>query len=464
MVFLNIFLGGSNRLLDSQSVEAELRAGRVANDTFFGIITLFAHISSLYQWDDRQIEMFGKSIVTTVVSRNSHNGACSVSSQNIIAHPNRNLLICKGIDGITACKYTSYTAVADTIALCALLGSSDIVFYFLAMFVGSYFFYIFTFRRQHHEGNTKHRVGTCGKDGEMHVAVGHIEFYFRTFAATNPVALGLFQRVCPIDGIQTVQQTLCISTHTKAPLTHLLLNDRESATNAHAVNNLVIGQNRTQSGTPVHHRLTQIGNTVVHQSVLLFFFAHTQPFLSREHIFFATGNIEIQRSVFTKMTTQIFYRHRFLQTVVVVRVEHLHKCPLRPFVIDGFTGTYFPVPIEAETDFIQLLTIAVDVFVGRLFWVLTRLNSILFGRKSVGIITHRIQNIEALQPLVASIDIAGDISQGMTNMQSCSRRIREHVQNIELLFTFVFRNLVGLHFHPPFLPFLFNLFEVVFHC
>ena len=66
--------------------------------------------------------------------------------------------------------------------------------------------------------------------------------------------------------------------------------------------------------------------------------------------------------------------------------------------------------------------------------MLSGLDSVLFGRKSVSIISHRIEDIKALQAFVTCINVAGNVSQRVSHMQSCSRWIREHIKHVEFLF------------------------------
>ena len=83
------FLGGCNGLFHSHAVEAETIEGfnaftwRIHHDSLFGIKAFFAHISTLYQRDDRQIEVFGKGIVATVVCRNSHDSPRAIADEHI---------------------------------------------------------------------------------------------------------------------------------------------------------------------------------------------------------------------------------------------------------------------------------------------------------------------------------------------------------------------------------------------
>ena len=78
-------------------------------------------------------------------------------------------------------------------------------------------------------------------------------------------------------------------------------------------------------------------------------------------------------------------------------------------VILRVAGTNLAVPVEREADFVELLTITVDVGYGSYLWVLTGLDSILFCRQSVSIVTHRVQYVKSVQTLVACIDIASDM-------------------------------------------------------
>ena len=157
-------------------------------------------------------------------------------------------------------------------------------------------------------------------------------------------------------------------------------------------------------------------------------------------------------------------RLSLLRTETIVRLEHALESPLGPLIVDRIASTNLALPIKTETNLIQLRAIAVDILEGCLFRVLTCLDGILLSRKSVSIVSHRIQHVEALLTLVASIDITGDVAKGMTHVQACSTRIREHVQHIELLLVLVLHHAIGSILHPSLLPFLFDFSEIVVHC
>ena len=132
-------------------------------------------------------------------------------------------------------------------------------------------------------------------------------------------------------------------------------------------------------------------------------------------------------------------------------------------VIFGVACANLAVPIERETDVVQLLAVAGYVGNGGHLRVLTGLNGILLGRQSVGIVAHRIEHVVALKALEACVYVRCDVSERVAYMQTGSRRIGEHVEYVELLFVRVFSGVVGLVCHPLGLPFLLDFSEIVFH-
>ena len=147
----------------------------------------------------------------------------------------------------------------------------QILLHLSLLFLCCQLLYEFALRSQYHEGDTEDGICTGGEDSESHVAVSNLELHLRSFRTTNPVLLSFLQRVGPVDGLQSVEQSLSVCAHTQAPLAHLFLYYRIASTHTHTINNLVVGKHGAQSGTPVHHRLAQIGYTIVHQHLLLTF-------------------------------------------------------------------------------------------------------------------------------------------------------------------------------------------------
>ena len=139
----------------------------------------------------------------------------------------------------------------------------------------------------------------------------NLKFHLRTLRATNPVLLCLLDAVAPLYRVQSVQESLCISTHSQAPLPHLLLLHRETAAHTHTIHHLIIRQHRAQTGTPVHHRLAHEGNPVVHQHITLPLLIHRLPLLSREVQFLRlchTKRIQPFRTLLLEISNQLLNR------------------------------------------------------------------------------------------------------------------------------------------------------------
>ena len=88
----------------------------------------------------------------------------------------------------------------------------------------------FALGSEHHEGNTEHGVGTSGEDNKLHIAILHLKGEFSTLATANPVALGLLERVGPVNLVESVEQATSVCRYAQAPLAHLLLHHGVSTT------------------------------------------------------------------------------------------------------------------------------------------------------------------------------------------------------------------------------------------
>ena len=390
--------------------------------------------------------MFGKSVVARIVSRHSHDGAGAVAGQYVFGNPDGVLLTREGVDGVAAGEDARDFVVDHAFAFGAAFDVFHVFSHSFALIFCCQLFYQFAFWCQHHEGDAEHRVGTGGEDGERGVGVGHAEFHFRALRASDPVALGLLNAVAPVDGVQAVEQTLGISRHAQTPLAHLLLFHGIAAAFAHAVDHLVVGQHGAELRTPVDHRFAQEGQSVLHQQVALLLFVGGP----------ATFGFELLYEFLNGLC--------LLKLLVEVGVEHLLEGPLRPMVVVGRTSAHLAVPIETEADLVQLLAVAVDVGKGGLLRVLSRLDGILLGWQAVGVVAHGVQHVEALQTLIAGIDVGGDVAQRMTHMQTCAAGVGEHVQDIIFGDACIFLHTVGALFGPKTVPLLFNLAEIVFFC
>ena len=152
-----------------------------------------------------------------------------------------------------------------------------------------------------------------------------------------------------------------------------------------------------------------------------------------------------------------------LRRNAVVRLEHALESPLCPVIVVRVAGSYLTAPIKTEAYLVKLFAIAVDVLLGGNGGMLTRLYGILLCGQSVGVVAHGIQHVEAAEALIAGVDIAGDIAEGMSHVQAGAARVGEHIQHVEFLLLLILHDAVCAVLDPPLLPFLLNFSEVVFH-
>ena len=324
--------------------------------------------------------------------------------------------------------------VNHALALSASLDIFDIFVHGRTLFRCGDLVHEFALRSEHHEGDAKHGVGACGEDGEGFVAVGYLELYLSSLAASYPVLLCLLDGVAPLDGLQSVEQTLAVGADAETPLAHLFLFYREAAAHADAVDYLIVGKHCAEASAPVDHSLSHEGYAVVHESVALLLLVHGFPLFCCKGESLCLSHVESVGALLLEVGYEFLYGLSLLARVAEEGVEHLLEGPLCPLVVVGGAGAHLAVPVEAEAYLVELFAVAVNVGEGGLLWVLSCLDGILFCWQSVGIVAHGVEDIVALKTLVARIYVAGDVAERMAHMQTGSAWIGEHVEDVELWF------------------------------
>ena len=81
----------------------------------------------------------------------------------------------------------------------------------------------------------------------------------------------------------------------------------------------------------------------------------------------------------------------------------------------------------------QLATHVEDVVFGGLARVLAGLHGVLLGRQAERVIPQRVQHIAPTHPLEAAVDVGRDVAQRVPDVQARTARVREHVEDVELL-------------------------------
>ena len=377
----------------------------------------------------------------------SHDRTCSVAGKYVVGYIDRYLGVRERIDGIRAGEHACNLAVGYTLTLGTVFDPCQVLLDLGTLLVGSQAPDILALRRQHHERHAEHGVGTRGEDGDGSVLPLDVELHLRTFGAAYPVTLRIFERVGPIQAVESLQQTRSVGAHAQTPLAHHTLLNGITSANRQSLADLVVGEHRTEFGAPVDLGIRQIGYTVLHQALLLLTLGECCP----------------GRVLALKTCNEFGDRFGFLCDIVVVMVEHLNECPLRPVVELRIAGLDRTAPIVAETYLTELADISLDVLARCYFGVLTGLNSILLRRQAIGVEAHGVQHVEAALAFVAAVDIRGNIAQRMAYVQTGTRRIREHVQHIVVRFVRLITYSIGIGIVPRLLPFLLNVAKVVFH-
>ena len=124
-----------------------------------------------------------------------------------------------------------------------------------------------------------------------------------------------FDTVAPLDGLQTVEQSLRVSRCSQAPLLHLLLDDRITATLTYAVYYLVVGKHSTQTWAPVYHRFAEVSDAVVHQNLLLLHVVVAVPLLGCEVNLLVLSHVQVSRTLLLEALDELLDRLSLLAAV-----------------------------------------------------------------------------------------------------------------------------------------------------
>ena len=449
-----------NRLLYIHAVE-EIRVDYFPR---FGVVRLFLDVAALDHRDDLQSEVTGEGPVARVVRRNGHDGARSVAREHVVGNVDRNGFVREGVDGVGACRNAAYALrVGDAVALRTLFGLADVLLDGGLVLGRRQFADPLVLGGDDHERHAEDRVGTGGEDLQFPVAVLDVEEDLGALRAADPVALDLLQRVAPFEFVQSVEHALGVGRHAQKPLFHALLLDRIAAADRKSVVHFVVGQHGPQLRTPVDLGVGAEGEAVVLKDLFLLPLAFGVPFGGREVHLGRAGGVQPLGAARFEGGGQFRDGARLLFRTVVPMGEHLEERPLRPLVVSGVARAHLAVPVERESDLVQLFAVAGDVLLGRDGGMLPRLDRILLGGKAEGVVTHRVEDVESLEPLVARVDVRGDVAQRMADVQARSRRVGEHVQHVEFGPRGVRLHLVGFVRPPAALPFGLDLLEIVLH-
>ena len=255
--------------------------------------------------------------------------------------------------------------------------------------------------------------------------------------------------------LEIIEEPLAIGGDAHHPLAQWTFVDRQVASLAASLGgDLFVGEDGTESRTPVHRDLRHVGHAAAIDDLSPFVFAELRP-LPAPGIRFLVAGLE---TAGLELLDQLGDGPCPIPLFVVPGVEDLEKDPLGPAVEGYVGGCQCSSRIVSEPETAHLRLHGGDVGLCRDPGVLSRLDGVLLGGKAEGVVAHGMQNIAAQHPLVAGVDVGRYVTQGVPDMQPDSGWVGEHVHD-ELLRPSGFEVLLagvghaeGLFTFPPILP------------
>ena len=344
--------------------------------------------------------------VALVAGGHAHNSAGTIIIEYIIRYPDRYLLSVYRVYCIDTGEHTLFLGISrGTLNITAVLGlfdeSTELLLIFLS---GNKLFYKWMLCGKNNISHTKYSMGTGSVNRNLLTILGNIKGELQTFTAANPVILHCLYAIRPaLQQRKILLQFISIGSNLKEPLRQCLFTNIVVTAPALAIDYLLISQNSSTGIAPVYRGFLLVRKTTL--------------------------------------------------------VEGL-KHPLSPAVVIGTAGLNLSVPIIRKTHFPLLTLHVVNIREGPIGRADIILYGSIFCRHTESIKTHRVNNIETGHCLITSQYITYGIIAYMSHME-ISRRIREHLQNIVLLFILGHLSLIDIAVSPLGLPFFLYIMRFI---
>ena len=248
----------------------------------------------------------------------------------------------------------------------------------------------------------------------------------RAFAASDPLSLQRARHVGPIDEREIFEQTIGIRRDAEHPLLERHAKHGEAAALTASVDDLFVRKHGAEFRTPIHRLRAEIREAERVEIGLFFALRARRPLLR-------CCVLDCDRGVFAcESRFEFCDRSRLLDRRIKPRCIRLQPNPLRPLVVVGIDRREFTRPVVHKTESPELPTEVVDRLLRCHFRVYARLNRVLLCWKAERVPTHWMEHIEALELLVATDDVGRRVALRMSDVEARTRRIREHVEAIEL--------------------------------
>ena len=261
-------------------------------------------------------------------------------------------------------------------------------------------------RRHDHEGHAEQRIRTGGVDAERFLDAVHREVHEGASGLSDPVLFHGADVFREIDLVQAVQKLVRVLGDPEVPDLLLLLDDIAVADIALAALAVLVGEDHLAVGAVVHQSLVPESQSVV---------------------------------------------------------EQLQEDPLGPLVIVFIRGIDHAVPVEGESDLLQLVREMMDVVVRGDTGMLIRLYGIVLSRKAESVEADGEQDIVPLHPALPGDDLQSGICLDMADMHACAAGIGELHQSVELRLRGIVHRVEDLGLQPSGLPLRLDFFKVIIH-
>src|SRR4029077_17382310 len=135
------------------------------------------------------------------------------------------------------------------------------------------------------------------------------------------------------------------------------------------------------------------------------------------------------------------------------------------FVVTRVSRVDLPLPIVRKTDPLQLAFELRHVFTRGDRRMLPSFDRVLLSGQAKRVPAHRVQDVEAAQPFIASNDVGRGVTFRVTNVKTGPARVRKHIEHVEFWLRRIEPLLTGvgrvkkLALVPDGLPFRFDLVE-----
>ena len=289
----------------------------------------------------------------------------------------------------------------------------------------------------HHERRAEHGVGRVVNTSipAAAPAVGATgKCDPRAAGSPDPVALHDLDLLGPVHAVQVVGQPVRVRGDPHHPLAQAAPEHREvAALGEPLVGDLLVGQDGAQPRAPVDRRLRRVGQPLLREQGLLLGLAQVGPGPAGQAVRQRppTRRIRLgQRLDRPCGTSRPVRPHRVR---VVPGVVDLQEDPLGPAEVVLVDGRVAAPVVEAQPQPPQLAAHDDHVVLGRLARVLAGLHGVLLGGQPERVVAQAVQDVLAEHPVEAGIHVRADVAQRVADVQTRPARVREHVEDDQLL-------------------------------